>query len=126
MIKKYLSIGGVTLKKISLIYFLMIIAAILEVASIGLILPIFQFLVDGDFSKNIYIIKLSNLEIFNFISLYDDKLVLLLLTLSIIIQVQGFEGGAPSSGSIENETLIPKAALRGWDLVARELDMQMS
>jgi len=85
MIRKYLSIGDVSLKKLTLMYFLMLIAGILEVASIGLILPIFQFLVDGNFTDNTYVLKLINTKMFNFLSLYDDKFILIFLTSSIVL-----------------------------------------
>ena len=64
----------------SLIFiFLLIFASILETLGIGMIFPLIEFLVKGDFSQNIFGVDLSNI-----LDKFDNKAVTKFLVISVI------------------------------------------
>lgn len=85
MFKKYLSIGEVNPIKLVIIFFSMLFAGILEVLSIGSMLPIFHFIVEGNFESNKYYNILISIFGEKNIFEYDDTDLLLIFILSVIL-----------------------------------------
>ena len=85
MFKKYLSIGEVSYIKLLIIFFLMLCAGILEVLSIGSMLPIFHFIVDGNFANDKYYNILTTIFGEKNIFEYNDIYLLFILILLVIL-----------------------------------------